>query len=375
MGNPTPSSGSGSNTPWYYTFQGQRHGPVSPEKLKLLVEQGVVTSQTLVWRKGLEDWVQASRVAGLFSDLGAPPRQHDLADVPVVPRSHIAHRRARGARRHTRLGIASLIAFGAGVLGIMVFGRWSNSINWQDPCLYYSPAFQSEYGRMSLVFWGICLTSLLGLAVGIAGICRANKRKVFAIVGTILNLPVFALMSFIVLDSFANPDAPMYQPIMEAPEGYVESPGVDQLRQLARDHDYAREFARVEATSDRHIEALYRCLRLQEVTSNLTWNHRLDEVLSSEDLRILLVLEFWHYYVPQAMYCGDYELMWSAQPWLEDQDTLPIQQRLLMNPPIEYEQAVTFVQKRVPEDRNPYTMPRGDTTGNPYVGGVGSPFG
>lgn len=41
---------------WYYAVGGDRKGPVSDDDLKHLVQQGIVTSQTLVWREGMANW-------------------------------------------------------------------------------------------------------------------------------------------------------------------------------------------------------------------------------------------------------------------------------------------------------------------------------
>lgn len=41
---------------WYYTVGGVRKGPHSPAEFQQLVQQGVITSQTLVWHLGMEEW-------------------------------------------------------------------------------------------------------------------------------------------------------------------------------------------------------------------------------------------------------------------------------------------------------------------------------
>ena len=57
---------------WYYTSRGQRHGPVPISRLKELVAQDHIDRfDDLVWAEGMEDWIHASEVDGLFT--GAPP--------------------------------------------------------------------------------------------------------------------------------------------------------------------------------------------------------------------------------------------------------------------------------------------------------------
>ena len=51
---------------WYYAKGAKQNGPVSPAELKRLAEKGELTGDDLVWREGMEDWVQARKVKGLF---------------------------------------------------------------------------------------------------------------------------------------------------------------------------------------------------------------------------------------------------------------------------------------------------------------------
>ena len=41
---------------WYYAHEGNQKGPVSEPELQNLVQQGVVTAGTLVWREGMANW-------------------------------------------------------------------------------------------------------------------------------------------------------------------------------------------------------------------------------------------------------------------------------------------------------------------------------
>ena len=41
---------------WYYAAGAERKGPVGDEEFQRLVQQGVITSQTLVWREGMATW-------------------------------------------------------------------------------------------------------------------------------------------------------------------------------------------------------------------------------------------------------------------------------------------------------------------------------
>ena len=50
---------------WHYARGNDRKGPVSVATLKHLAEAGVVTHTTLVWREGLDNWVEVRDVPEL----------------------------------------------------------------------------------------------------------------------------------------------------------------------------------------------------------------------------------------------------------------------------------------------------------------------
>jgi uncharacterized RDD family membrane protein YckC len=54
---------------WYYSNKGQRLGPVSQAEFDQLVHDGVISSDTLVWRDGMPEWQPYSSV----SAGGIPP--------------------------------------------------------------------------------------------------------------------------------------------------------------------------------------------------------------------------------------------------------------------------------------------------------------
>jgi len=55
-----------SATGWFYTRGSRRFGPVSATELKQLADHGELAAEELVWREGMEQWVPARRVKGLF---------------------------------------------------------------------------------------------------------------------------------------------------------------------------------------------------------------------------------------------------------------------------------------------------------------------
>jgi hypothetical protein len=73
---------------WLYESDGFRRGPVASGELKKLAESGAITPETLIWRDGLEEWVKAGVVRGLFS-AGQPSERLQTAaassPVPLPP--------------------------------------------------------------------------------------------------------------------------------------------------------------------------------------------------------------------------------------------------------------------------------------------------
>jgi hypothetical protein len=53
---------------WYYSREGQQRGPLTPTQIKELVAAGKLTPTDLIWKEGLESWIPASRLKGLFSE-------------------------------------------------------------------------------------------------------------------------------------------------------------------------------------------------------------------------------------------------------------------------------------------------------------------
>ena len=57
-------------SPWYYAVAGERRGPIDLASLRDLARAGTVTSEMLVWTRGMSQWAAASGVqalAGLFT--------------------------------------------------------------------------------------------------------------------------------------------------------------------------------------------------------------------------------------------------------------------------------------------------------------------
>ncbi len=61
---------------WFYEYKGSQKGPVDKSEIHLRLSNGELSSQTLVWREGLDDWLPVGqfiefRETGKLVDSGA----------------------------------------------------------------------------------------------------------------------------------------------------------------------------------------------------------------------------------------------------------------------------------------------------------------
>lgn len=75
---------------WWYKKGENKIGPLTPLELKDLASRGEITTDTMVWKVGLPNWLKASGVNGLFDldRLQAPtPSASPAPQVPQVPQA------------------------------------------------------------------------------------------------------------------------------------------------------------------------------------------------------------------------------------------------------------------------------------------------
>lgn len=89
---------------WFYMDGDARQGPVTSSELRSLARAGLIGAETLVWKSGLPDWVEARRVRGLLPEqvegdeppppptrapqpqvAPNPPRRIDVSSAPPPP--------------------------------------------------------------------------------------------------------------------------------------------------------------------------------------------------------------------------------------------------------------------------------------------------
>jgi hypothetical protein len=86
---------------WYFADGDVERGPVTEAQLRTLIGTNNLKPSDLVWREGLEDWVPAGEVPGLFDQAAAEPTaaRKRPADSDSAERAQPAPARVRAAAR------------------------------------------------------------------------------------------------------------------------------------------------------------------------------------------------------------------------------------------------------------------------------------
>jgi uncharacterized membrane protein YdbT with pleckstrin-like domain len=70
---------------WYVSRGGKRFGPVPAAQLRKLAAAGKIKSSDLLWKDGLNDWVAAESIKGLFPSSAPAGQAIGLAATPEPP--------------------------------------------------------------------------------------------------------------------------------------------------------------------------------------------------------------------------------------------------------------------------------------------------
>ncbi len=75
---------------WYYVGQYGQLGPLSEEQMVELIDSGVISADTYVWKRGLPDWIQADAASEFRRRLTPnfpppPPPSQQMASARSVP--------------------------------------------------------------------------------------------------------------------------------------------------------------------------------------------------------------------------------------------------------------------------------------------------
>jgi len=77
-----------SHSEWYYAHDNQQFGPVGSAELRQLAASGSLTPEDLLWRDGMDDWVAARNLKGLFPEEASeadPQSEITESQIPEMP--------------------------------------------------------------------------------------------------------------------------------------------------------------------------------------------------------------------------------------------------------------------------------------------------
>ena len=111
-------------TQWYVSMAGEKTGPMSSAELSKMGIDGLITTDTLVWKHGMEGWAPATKVRGLAISSCPPAVPANLQPVPVIqvaPVTVAGHvtteRTSKNLKGHL---LAFYAAFIAGIVGLAI---------------------------------------------------------------------------------------------------------------------------------------------------------------------------------------------------------------------------------------------------------------
>lgn len=98
VGAPFSCAGVEMASQWFVIREGQQQGPFDSSQLKAMAAEGNLVPGDMVWKEGIQDWVPASRLSGLFPDKSA--------DRTTIPSELPADR--AGSKSRSRFSVSRL---------------------------------------------------------------------------------------------------------------------------------------------------------------------------------------------------------------------------------------------------------------------------
>lgn len=183
---------------WWYASNGQEFGPYTAKELQSFALSGRLTPADLIWREGLEKWLKASSVKGLFDPPKSPsPRPAAAASKPPAPQASPAQEKV-AERPAEKLTTPSVQTSRAGQLddqeAMRIFvgdkyyhyvNKWSNlaekklawswvgfflTIYWMiyRKMYRYAALFFAAMAGMEILIYGLNVSGSAGMAINIA---------------------------------------------------------------------------------------------------------------------------------------------------------------------------------------------------------------
>jgi hypothetical protein len=116
---------------WFYSKEGQQLGPYLKQELVILLSNDIDGQTLLVWKQGMENWVEARTVLPFVNQTRV-----DVSNQIVSRRSTQESARSRRIIIYSILGVVAVVAVGAGGVGIVAtqtdFFQGNSSV-WTGP--------------------------------------------------------------------------------------------------------------------------------------------------------------------------------------------------------------------------------------------------
>lgn len=248
---------------WYYLENGQTHGPILADALKLLADHGLLSAQTLVRNEQMADWVPAERLTGLLrvplslvqsslvanSPVPNSPATNPPATNPPVANSPIANSPLEQRPPATE-GLTAGVGAPRGVVEPMIpfwpqaeqppagpSGPWQFSI---QQMMIAGGLIATAFGLIAMIYRAATLSadtsfmascavaaSLIGGAIGVV----IGKPKTWILWGTIVGVVIFVFREP-ALFTFAIVGGVVFLGRTVAPPRHMESDSPD--RAIAR---------------------------------------------------------------------------------------------------------------------------------------------
>lgn len=187
---------------WWYVANGERRGPVTNDDLQRLIDGGTLTSNSLVWKQGMEGWQPAGRIDELASLLWSVP--------PEIPN------RSEGMWLRVRRHLGSSIAIAVGCVTVVAgLSTLAQRVNKDDPlkadtliagivmilgAIAYRSAKKRKLGQAKSTLTRYCLEigSLILICVAILA---SNDLMYLIETDPVPNLviPVWAILAYLVV--------------------------------------------------------------------------------------------------------------------------------------------------------------------------------
>lgn len=188
---------------WWLIEGGQPSGPFTGAELSSRLGNGKLSGDTLACPGGGTEWRPLSRWPQFFANAPSaiplsPSRAGHGSLSPYVSPAATDERWQSPERRHSGVGIASFIT--SVISGLAIFGLVVAAGVLEET----TPGGVDEESVAAIVLGlfllAFCFTSFIALGLGIGGCFHKNRKKVFAVLGTLFSaLTLIGIVSIIAL--------------------------------------------------------------------------------------------------------------------------------------------------------------------------------